>query len=221
MWIHDLFNCYHIRQLDSQCLGNRISARTCGKTMRLFIQHGAKIPSSFSSSPIVSSPANKTRFKNLFEQVLKAGETRPPRPCPCWSGKLLSDCHASPGTKPYPPEFLCQCGSRKIYEKCCTKKDFEWVEEWYEPEKWIRPVQVREMLMTNGVTPEIYAASQMGVNNLVAASTGVSSYHELLPKTPEGLQKEIHRVVSGMMKGHPEIDPAFQYAVLHNDFMAR
>ncbi|KAJ3483895.1 hypothetical protein NLI96_g6008 [Meripilus lineatus] len=189
--------------------------------MRLFIQHGAKIPSSFSSSPIVSSPANKTRFKNLFEQVLKAGEARPPRPCPCWSGKLLSECHASPGTKPYPQEFLCLCGSRKIYEKCCTKKDFEWVEEWYEPENWIRPVQVREMLMTNGVTPEIYAASQRGVNNLVAASAGVSSYHELLPKTPEGLQKEIHRVVSGMMKDHPEIDPAFQYAVLHNDFMAR
>lgn len=65
------------------------------------------------------------RFKN------DSGPSRPPRQCPCLSGKPLLGCHGAQA-RPYPSYFPCTCDTSKTYEKCCMKRAFEIVEKWDE-----------------------------------------------------------------------------------------
>lgn len=68
----------------------------------------------------------------LFAQLLdRSGDhiTRPPRLCPCLSGKTVAACHGE-SPQPYPDHFLCTCGSDKVYRRCCKRRNFEWSETW-------------------------------------------------------------------------------------------
>lgn len=72
---------------------------------------------------------------------------RPPRLCPCFSGKSLSECHMQ--RQPYPPEFLCMCGSKKIHDRCCKKRDVPCHEIWDEEGQWIQPS--RQIIIPTGI----------------------------------------------------------------------
>ncbi|KAJ7167501.1 hypothetical protein C8R46DRAFT_1093209 [Mycena filopes] len=87
-----------------------------------------------SPAHVLKNNADKARFSSLASKY--QGTTRPPRPpriCPCGSGSPLQDCHAVAGGKPYNPEYICCCGSRKIYSACCAKKaKIRYTEVWDE-----------------------------------------------------------------------------------------
>lgn len=109
--------------------------------IELLLLHGAHatIPGSRLRPPIhlLTSGSDKKRFGDL----VKSQKKRPPQSCPCWSGKLLVDCHAT--EQPYPHEFYCTCGSRKLYGKCCRKRNIFVYEKWDEERRYIRPRNVR------------------------------------------------------------------------------
>ena len=182
--------------------------------IRLFVQHKVEVPPSFLSSPILRSPANETRFRNILQQAAGEGSLRPPRPCPCWSGKLLSECHAA-GSQPYPSEFLCRCGTKKLYGNCCAKKQFTLVEEWDDGDQWIRPSQVRPMDIPPDMTQDEFAASRL------AGEGTLAMFGHLLPTSGKGLMKEMVRVLEKGLGPNNGMDPAFRYAMQHNDFFAR
>lgn len=181
--------------------------------IRLLIRHGAVIPPSFMSSPTLRSPANKIRLKKLLEEETRRGNTRPPRPCPCWSGKLLSECHAA-ASQPYPSDFLCLCGTRKVYGKCCAKKQFDLVEEWDEGDQWIRSSQIKHLVIPPEVTPGLLAASSVGMDGMMAA------FGDLLPRG-QGLLKAKATMMDKIVGENSGVDPAFKYASNQNDFFAR
>ncbi|TFY60313.1 hypothetical protein EVJ58_g5227 [Rhodofomes roseus] len=98
--------------------------------IKLLLQHGARPPPPDRTGryPGFDALAESRRFARVIRNL---GEHtgRPPRPCPCWSGKLIPECHGA-GPQPYPAHFLCACGSDKVYKKCCKRRDFEFLEVW-------------------------------------------------------------------------------------------
>ncbi|KZT01525.1 uncharacterized protein LAESUDRAFT_731098 [Laetiporus sulphureus 93-53] len=106
--------------------------------VELMLEHGAQKPNIKQDEFVRASgyrAADTARMGSIVRRT-KRIIPRPPRPCPCWSGKLLSDCHAS-GPKPYPPEFLCVCGSWKTFRNCCARGNFGTYESWFEDYKRI------------------------------------------------------------------------------------
>ncbi|KZT67433.1 hypothetical protein DAEQUDRAFT_767166 [Daedalea quercina L-15889] len=70
----------------------------------------------------VANPAKVASLKQLSERLTRDGiPPRPPRRCPCWSGKPLSECHES-GYHLWPSDFSCICGGSKTYGRCCSKR---------------------------------------------------------------------------------------------------
>lgn len=86
--------------------------------IRLLLAHGAH-PNSIPVARLFPKQQDQKRFQTLASN--HAGKSRPARPCPCWSGKLLADCHNA-GQIPYPHEYVCRCGSGKAHGKCCAKR---------------------------------------------------------------------------------------------------
>lgn len=91
----------------------------------LLLEHGA-IPHAHLTTVFTSSADQK----RLAELILMNPypHPRPPRVCPCWSGKIILECHGK-APQPYPHHFICICGSGKIYDRCCRRKT-PVVEEW-------------------------------------------------------------------------------------------
>ncbi|KZP00397.1 ankyrin [Calocera viscosa TUFC12733] len=112
--------------------------------VELLLRHGArpatafKVTGYFDPLPRLSA-GDRSRFRELVEKVKKErglDATRPPRPCPCFSGKPLLLCHYL-GEHAYPPEFLCPCGSQKTHQACCALVDgMTVIEKWVEEDGW-------------------------------------------------------------------------------------
>lgn len=108
----------------------------CWPLVELLLQYGARTPPSFSPSQSLSVSIQRSRFLSLTRRI-RPSHPLPPRPCPCWSGKALDDCHAA-SNQPYPSHFLCVCGSQKTFGKCCSRKQFQIMEYWDANENRIR-----------------------------------------------------------------------------------
>ncbi|KDR78152.1 hypothetical protein GALMADRAFT_278463 [Galerina marginata CBS 339.88] len=99
------------------------------ETVKLLLRHGA-VDSVSTSRDSFRSAVPSSTDRNKVSQLLKEhaqGKTenwqRPPRKCPCWSGKDVVDCHGKEGARiSYPSDYVCVCGSTKIYKKCCSRK---------------------------------------------------------------------------------------------------
>ncbi|KZP26733.1 hypothetical protein FIBSPDRAFT_854393 [Athelia psychrophila] len=109
--------------------------------IELLLQHGAHavVPGSTARPAVdfLALPSDKKRFRKLE----KSRKPCAPQPCPCWSGKLLADCHAM--DQPYPHEFYCTCGSKKSYGKCCSQRNIFVFEKWDDERRYIRPQVMR------------------------------------------------------------------------------
>ncbi|KAJ7486061.1 hypothetical protein B0H11DRAFT_2016794 [Mycena galericulata] len=102
------------------------------------LKHGAErkpTPTCVDAETFLATAAAKHRFAAL--QADAKGSPRPPRLCPCFSGKPLSDCHSK--ELPYPDHFTCPCGSKRSFEKCCKKRNLALKELWDEDSQRIVP----------------------------------------------------------------------------------
>ncbi|TDL24231.1 hypothetical protein BD410DRAFT_786336 [Rickenella mellea] len=111
--------------------------------IELLIAHGARDDLGSLNGLVLS----KEEKKHISELLRTRPSKRPPRPCPCFSRRLLSDCHGK-GPKAFPCHFICPCQSGVAYAKCCKKRDIAWREVWngeqgiIEPWRKDRPVDL-------------------------------------------------------------------------------
>lgn len=123
-------------ELDGHTPLSLVATASCWTMVELLLQYGARTPPSFSPSQSLSSSIQRSRFLSLTRRI-RPSNPLPPRPCPCWSGQSLNDCHAG-SDQPYPSHFLCVCGSQKTFGKCCSRRQFQIMESWDANEHRIR-----------------------------------------------------------------------------------
>ncbi|TFK48402.1 hypothetical protein OE88DRAFT_522281 [Heliocybe sulcata] len=102
----------------------------------LLLEHGAnperRGPDGLQAVNRLTATGSKTRFLGLVRK--NSNPVRPAKPCPCWSGKLLDECHAL-GPKPYPSVFLCRSVSGKLHGNCRLQRNVSFQEVWYKPKQ--------------------------------------------------------------------------------------
>ncbi|TDL22391.1 hypothetical protein BD410DRAFT_898322 [Rickenella mellea] len=102
--------------------------------IELLITHGAREDLG-TRNGVVQCAEEKERISELLRMRPKK---RPPRLCPCFSRRLLADCHGK-GPRPFPYHFFCPCQSRSVYAKCCKKRKVSWRDVWNEERRIIEP----------------------------------------------------------------------------------
>lgn len=179
-------------------------------TITLMLAHGANpaVPATSQAARLFTNSDDRKRFESLVERF--AGKPRPARPCPCWSGKFLSKCHDAE-EKPYPPEFICRCGSGKTYAKCCARrKGMSLIEKWDEENDWIMPVTVKTL------------PAEMGGDSLANAIRILAEARAGGAELPGkqallGFQGRL----ADMLAERGQIDVAYGYAMKQVDFNPR
>lgn len=178
----------------------------------LLLQHGA-----FPPSPQSLELASWTNIARSAISIVstRAANPRPSRPCPCWSGKPLSDCHAA-SKQPYPDHSLCCCGKRKAYSACCGKRGLIIQEEWDEKSGRIIRIQAYTMPSPD-ILPEIRESFVAGWDIMQRICDRVDPTEAT---SREDRWKLIHdNLVRLGWENH--VDPAFWYAMRRTDFFAR
>ncbi|KAJ7685508.1 hypothetical protein DFH06DRAFT_1158696 [Mycena polygramma] len=115
----------------------------------LLLKHGAQSkpgPVCTDVKTFLHNAAARRRFNDL--KKAENGSARPPQMCPCFSGRLLSECHSQ--SLPYPDHFVCACVSRKEYGKCCKVGGVRTLTEIWEEET--KSIQVWQSLRFPTVT---------------------------------------------------------------------
>ncbi|KAF7347489.1 hypothetical protein MVEN_01505100 [Mycena venus] len=179
----------------------------------LLLEYGAQsqpTPACVDVETFLATAAAKRRYKGLKANT-KA--TRPPRLCPCFSGKPMSDCHSN--VQPYPEDFTCRCGSGKAYGKCCKTRNIEVTERWDEESKWIQP--------SRGFTipgPPTYASPEVKAVMEQVKQNG--DMEQVMTMGAEMMfNPEVHAVWDECLEiGCREniADPAFSFAYLETQF---
>lgn len=181
----------------------------------LFALYGASEITSFPTDATERRPANAPLwvanadkigpFKRLIDRLSKDGlPTRPPRRCPCLSGKPLSECHES-GYHLWPSGFACICGSAKTYARCCKRRNFEILEKWDHERR--RLTVLRRVVEGDEV---VYANPFSAYDAIVALSNG----DEELEKLSERKTKQVLDAIEYNDTGSEEkADPAFRYVL--------
>ncbi|PPQ64915.1 hypothetical protein CVT24_008255 [Panaeolus cyanescens] len=114
------------------------------KVVGLLLQHGARntVTDSLFATLSWDKSAQETYTALVAEHAPAKDATfaRPARPCPCWSGKLLEDCHQRDDVLIKMDDKLpCICGNHhKKFSQCCQKKQIVVTEHWDAIENGIR-----------------------------------------------------------------------------------
>lgn len=175
-------------------------------TMALLLRYGARMADNILEPwpPFLPLFRGYEDLQRLFRMVASAGPAfRPPRQCPCWSGKLLSECHGA-ANQPFPPEFLCPCGSFKIFRVCCNRRDFQTTEIWDQERQRITIVSHHldsRVFIKRGVRENITLYLNTSGRRLPASEQERDSSHQFFLALGDAL------TAKGL------IDPAFFHAV--------
>lgn len=187
----------------------------------LLLRHGA-LPPLLRQLRFRTTNDERHYMSLLAKAKAKMSDSRPLRPCPCWSGKLLSECHAA-GPIPYPDNFICKCGSRKIYAKCCTTRDFRVEERWDDARKCIVARSIGGMLLPkpDANNPEAYAEQMRVVNKSMDIIGQLSKDQDKFQRfSARMFERRSAWIMNGF--GHrPDADPAYLYTVLKSTFFPR
>ncbi|KAF7796456.1 hypothetical protein EIP86_007633 [Pleurotus ostreatoroseus] len=182
--------------------------------VELLLRHGAHpVPS---TSLYFASPEDEAHFASLLARV-KAAKPRPPRSCPCWSGKLLSDCHAH-SHQPYPDHFFCCCGKRRTFGACCGERGLDIAEIWSGKNGRIIPVHVIPQPSLN-IPTELLAPSLVSTVTSVEARVDIRQYWDQIQWAFEN-KNELVRDKLVQLGLWSDVDPAYWYAGCHNEFFA-
>ncbi|KAF8172502.1 hypothetical protein BJ912DRAFT_101664 [Pholiota molesta] len=130
----------------------------------LLLEHGAKMTLPRSVVESCFTRDEQALFYGLVtSKSLPLDQPRPAKMCPCWSGKPLHECHANRHS--YPLEFMCICGSAKIYKKCCLLKT-PVSEKWDDEHQ--RIVHYLDSTGQEQVPPPSHNAKLLEANKMVA-----------------------------------------------------
>ncbi|KIM82961.1 hypothetical protein PILCRDRAFT_819761 [Piloderma croceum F 1598] len=179
-------------------------------TIALLLKHGAApLPTTISR---FRSSSEKKRFSDLLK-FSDSDHPRPPRICPCWSGKVVSDCHGKSG-QPYPLEYMCVCGSAKTYQKCCHKRGKLVIEKWDN--------KSQRILHDYDRTQNIPEALRGQLDNILTFQQNLKEVMQKLDplEVEEDIDKvEIQKKLAADLLSKGLIDPAFAYAMDRANFV--
>ncbi|OCH94424.1 ankyrin [Obba rivulosa] len=176
--------------------------------VKLLLDYGAD-PRAHGSAHLSSffrNSAARSRFVDLVNAHSRPA-SRPPRPCPCWSGQLLQDCHAA-GEQLYPAYFLCRCGSSKTYGACCRKRIV--ISQVWDAEK--------DLIMTKVTTcgTAIHVQDPLLAPTLLALILHAQTYHRKEPVYSPAIEAAFkhHKAMIGQtLIEQSRADPAFVYSM--------
>ncbi|KAJ6453459.1 hypothetical protein C8R47DRAFT_1168000 [Mycena vitilis] len=185
----------------------------------LLLEHGAQTTPTLACAAINTSLATNTarrRFASL--QANAIGITRPPRLCPCFSGRPVADCHSK--WLPYPDHFICSCGSTKEYAKCCKARKIELAEtrdEGRESMTLRRRIRLPDSQVPAFVSPETRALLESceGKTGMKMEEAAMLGYKQMTDP------KYRARVTEGLeltCRQGKIADPAFNFAYLETAF---
>ncbi|KAH6914952.1 hypothetical protein BKA70DRAFT_560508 [Coprinopsis sp. MPI-PUGE-AT-0042] len=199
--------------------------------VELLLRHGAD--RTHEDDIHFSNTTDKSRYSSLLAMTT-AEDARPPRPCPCWSGKLLRDCHDTPGVEhPWPSHFLCSCGRKKVFSECCGKRGLKVLERWDPEDKWIMPSTQHQVvidaasMVNEYISPEMRPFFQDALSGALddmmsTVGDGLSGYE--LGKELEDFTKNraaIFKQMAALTQREHCFDDAFWYALDKTDFFPR
>ncbi|KAJ7047142.1 hypothetical protein C8F04DRAFT_987586 [Mycena alexandri] len=146
--------------------------------------------------------------------------SRPPRLCPCFSEKPLSDCHAGKELA-YPDHFICSCGSTTEYGRCCKMRGISLVEGWDEERTMIVCRRIAPPLVPGVPTfasPEAHALTERFKQHLGRGTEEVTKFIMELARDPavHALTREALEVGC---RETTVADPAFSFAYLETKFL--
>ncbi|TDL24233.1 hypothetical protein BD410DRAFT_827242 [Rickenella mellea] len=185
--------------------------------IELLIAHGAR------DDPVgrIAFKFSKAEQRHLDALFRAKQKLRPRRPCPCFSGKLVTDCHGKK-MKPLPLHFLCPCQSGSIYKNCCKKRRLRWLEGWNKErgsiELWREDMQVELPLPQH--TMDI-------ISKIMNNSDGAYSHAKVLARATDmplavgktGIPPEIENPSTLLLETLEDlsedglVDPAFAFAI--------
>ncbi|KAJ7746585.1 hypothetical protein B0H16DRAFT_940785 [Mycena metata] len=180
------------RSVDGQPLINLLCRSAAWDTIALFLEHGATPPATITR--LFKTAADRARFTSLVKS--HTAKPRPPRKCPCWSGKIISECHGKED-RPYPLGYICVCGSKRTYKKCCFGRRN--VVEYWDP--------TLKRIMHD------YEKSRKAVQDLGLDTEDPFFTQDLSPEI-------IKQVFKGLLH-EKSLDAAFAYALVRVDFVPR
>ncbi|KAK7462883.1 hypothetical protein VKT23_007462 [Stygiomarasmius scandens] len=194
--------------------------------VRLFLVHGVRRPTVEETKRLLPSIADRIRLAHMMNEV-KAADPRPSRPCPCWSGKLLTECHDTRARLPYPTHFLCVCGRHRPYGSCCLKRNIMVEESWHSEHKNIIPVTIpfRNNLSAE-VPPELRHHFDVGFNDLRRFQEALLIDPALLqgqivPQSIKNWGTMLLCMLPVIGREDAALDPAFIFALDNVDFVPR
>jgi len=195
----------------------------------LMLKHGANLSATSSNYPpsvLLSSSVDKSRFFALVQEF-PAGNARPARMCPCFSGRPLFTCHEADALL-YPPTMLCPCASGKSYGKCCIRRKMVMEEMWDEKSKRIMASSITPLSLP-GLPKHQEDKVRRNVEGMMDAMEFLGFEEELgLPY--KGLLNDKMQMKNAMefKAGEADellakglIDPAYAYALKIHDFWPR
>lgn len=180
------------------------------ETIALLLKHGA----SSLPSPVrcFKTPADKSRFEALVESTGRF-DSRPPRPCPCYSGKRLSECHEKE-PQPYPAHYVCICGSGKKYKVCCdTARGKSRVFEYWDPD--LGYISHQHNIIAD-MAPKVQE-TMCSVGALKKVGSGLA----MAAEAPKDVTKEYMEDIANQGLAQGGMDPAFAYALKKAGFKPR
>ncbi|KDQ18859.1 hypothetical protein BOTBODRAFT_28347 [Botryobasidium botryosum FD-172 SS1] len=203
--------------VDQKYNGNSILEIACSlgnwELVKLLLKHKAK-PSQKCHS-YFHSRSDKDRFVSVASSY--ASSPRPARVCPCWSGKTVAQCHGA-AAQPYPLTFLCVCGSKKTYQKCCHARSSWVIEEWVKEDQ-----RLRHSFSAFPSTPEAIGSkefqSMQAVAGVLAEARGLPAPAFKIPSAAALREATMQLVASLSSRGL--IDPAYSYAAGQVDFLPK
>ncbi|KZT01523.1 uncharacterized protein LAESUDRAFT_459678 [Laetiporus sulphureus 93-53] len=183
--------------------------------IELLLLHGARLPSRQPSGLFdgLSSRSDSSRFAALVKKIGPV-PSRPPRPCPCWSGKPLSKCHAA-DQHLYPAHFFCPCGSRKSYGYCCSRREFQTYEAWH---TGLERIEIR----TERPSLDLPAVRVLAQIPNAKELSGMMYNFDGFMNLPPGYQEQNKRMRCAMadrLLALRAVDPGYAYAMKEVDFI--
>lgn len=187
------------------------------RIVKLLLRHGA-LPASPYSMELASS-TNKARFATLIADN-QPTNPRPPRPCPCWSGKLLSECHDA-AKQPYPDHFLCCCGKQKTYGVCCSKRGLIIQEKWDRETARIVTIQASRHPSPD-IPPQIQQDFNAGLDmaHSICQRADPMRIQEAMITTPEARCEFLRHHLNAPGR-KDDVDPAFWHGLSLVNFLPR